>query len=48
MAEKKAKTQKSAASGDKETLIRGAECVSKSYPCFYEDLIALGGIVYER
>lgn len=38
----------SAASGDKETLVRGAECVSKSYPCFYEDLIALGGIVYER
>ncbi len=25
------------------TLIRGAECVSKSYPAFFEDLAALGG-----
>jgi len=28
-----------------ETVIRGAECVSKTYPRFWEDLAALGGMV---
>lgn len=28
-----------------ETIIKGAECVAKSYPCFFEDFAALGGNV---
>jgi 3-phosphoshikimate 1-carboxyvinyltransferase len=27
---------------DKETIIEGAECVSKSYPNFFEDLRSIG------
>ena len=38
----------SAAYGENESVIYGAECVSKSYADFYVDLISLGGLVYER
>lgn len=37
-----------AASDGGDTDIIGAECVSKSYSDFYEDLVKLGGKVYER
>lgn len=36
------------ASATGETLIRGAECVSKSYPGFFDDYRKLGGIAEER
>jgi len=28
-----------------ETIIKNAECVSKSYPSFFEDLVRMGGKV---
>ena len=30
------------------TMIRGAECVAKSYPSFYDDFRSLGGIAHEK
>ena len=29
------------------TTIRGAECVAKSYPTFFDDFRSLGGVVRE-
>jgi 3-phosphoshikimate 1-carboxyvinyltransferase len=31
----------------KNTIIHGAECVQKSYPSFFEDFRALGGVAHE-
>lgn len=33
---------------EKPVLIRGAECVSKSYPGFWQDFVSLGGVADER
>ena len=33
---------------DGPTIIRGIECINKSYPDFVRDIVSIGGVVVER